>query len=64
LGEAKDFFIKSIDTTGRKMTLSLSDKPKAIKEEKIETIALEEASPEITPEIIPEVPPEVPSEIK
>lgn len=35
-GETKEFFIKSIDTTGRKMTLSLTDKPKATKEEKEE----------------------------
>lgn len=34
--ETKEFFIKSIDTTGRKMTLSLTDKPKATKEEKEE----------------------------
>lgn len=34
LGETKEFFIKSIDTTGRKMTLSLTDKPKTDKENK------------------------------
>jgi len=42
LGETKEFFIKSIDTTGRKMTLSLTDKPKAAKESKEDK---EEAAP-------------------
>lgn len=51
LGETKEFFIKSIDTTGRKMTLSLTDKPKVVKEEKVEEIPLEEISPEVPPEI-------------
>ena len=57
LGETKDFFIKSIDTTGRKMTLSLTDKPKAIKEEEKpkEEMAAPEVVSESTEEAIPEV---------
>ena len=51
LGEVKEFFIKSIDTTGRKMTLSLIDKPKAVKEEKVEEVPVEEMPPEVAPEI-------------
>jgi len=50
LGETKEFFIKSIDTTGRKMTLSLTDKPKTDKENKENPEEIPTTPIEIEPE--------------